>query len=267
VQFSVPKVATGSNFHPVDHNGTKEALRAIQKHLKAIGVKTSIKTATLSRLDAFKTVQTQEPYQCYHPVLSMLQAKRQSKRDYGTTFLWGNTQQETCVYDKLEEMRRRKQPVVGLPRNSMRFEWRGLKPRKVRDTLGMKTAGDLLEGFDHVQATYKRLLEDQLFKRDVSNLEFQSVKDIEAQLAVFIQAGRRYPFTAWLEAVALDRGVSDFEAVKKAVDNSFSNRAARRKIHKKLEAARLDAVTLRTVAPSKRAMGELYTELKTKVLS
>jgi hypothetical protein len=80
VQFSVPKVADGSNYHPTDYNGTERALGEVEDRLKGIGIRTNVQTAKLSRVDAFKTVEASEPYACYHPVLGMLRGTRMAKR-------------------------------------------------------------------------------------------------------------------------------------------------------------------------------------------
>jgi hypothetical protein len=266
VQFSVPKVAIGSNFHSTDHQGTSRALKAVQKHLRDIGIKTNIKTASLSRIDAFKTVETEEPYSAYHPVLSMLQGQRLAKRDYGTTFLWANTQQEICIYDKLVEMRQRKVSIAGFPENSVRFEHRMLKGRKIQETLGMKSVSDLLAGYDHVRDTYNAVMRKQLFQRSISNVASYSVAQVEAELLA-LKSTNRYWFRSWLMAIGMRSIAPDVETIKKAVSKVADSRATAARVCRDLEKARLDAVALEILTPAKRPCGQLYSELKTKVLS
>jgi hypothetical protein len=266
VQFSVPKVADGSNYHPTDAAGTARAVGTIQRGLKEMGIKTNVKTALLSRVDAFKTVEAQEPYFAYHPVLAMLRGQRMAKRDYGTTFLWSNTQQEICVYDKLEEMRKRKVNVSGLAVNSIRFEHRMLKAKKVRDVLGMKSVSDLLDGYDHVRDTYHRVMEKQLFKGSVAQAQVMTVQSIEHQLESFRMRGDRYWFQSYLNAVAMDTLSPDVEALLQALANVSGDTKMVSKIRRQIDQLRLDASALRAVAPSRRTLGELYMELKSGVL-
>jgi hypothetical protein len=267
VQFSVPKVATGSNYHPTDHKGTVQALRSIQKQLGAIGVKTNLKTANLSRVDTFKTVSAQEPYHSYHPVLAMLQGQRMAKRDYGTTFLWGNTQQEICVYDKLVEMQHRKCDVAGLPSNSIRFEHRMLKAKKVRDTLGMRTVEDLVSAPDHVRDTYNKVMEKQLFKQSVAEIEVFAPSEVETLMMALRDAGCRDWFERSLMALAVASGVIDVEAVCKASDKVSSSRMTALRHRRLMRRAEMDAAILRRDEVSKRTLAELYDELKFGVLS
>jgi hypothetical protein len=265
VQFSVPKVATGSNYHAVDHHGTQAALDAVQKYLDKVGIKTNVKTARVSRLDAFKTVEADESFPAYSPVLSMLSGQRMAKRDYGTTFLWANTQAEICAYDKLEEMSRHKQPVAHLPTNSLRFEVRALKGRKVRDWLGIENAGELPGALDHVRDCYNGMMEKHLFRPELSERHVLSAKTIELQLRQ-AKSTERFWFRSWLSALAMQQLAQDLEAVKEAVAAVTDSRTQRSRILRELEQARVDAAALQILGPSKRPLGELYSELREKVL-
>jgi hypothetical protein len=267
VQFSVPKVATGSNYYPTDEKGTVEALETIQKQLLIAGVKTNIKTANLSRVDAFKTVQAQEPYQSYHGILAMLQGQRMAKRDYGTTFLWSNKSQEVCVYDKLAEMQQRKCDISRLPPNSIRFEQRWLKAPKVRDTLEMRTVADLLSNQDHVRDTYHRVMEKQLFKHSMADVVLFTSNQFVDEYNRLGLASNRTGFRRYLSAVALLRGFLDVEAVRQALPQIMPDRMMQSRIRRDLEQAMCDAAALRVEESSKRTMGQLYSELQAGVLS
>ena len=267
VQFSVPKVATGSNYHPTDHKGTVEALKSIQQQLRAIGVKTNLKTANLSRVDTFKTVSAREPYHSYHPVLAMLQGQRMAKRDYGTTFLWGNTQQEICVYDKLVEMQHRKCNIAGLPDNSIRFEHRMLKAKKVRDTLEMRTVSDLLSAPDHVRDTYHKIMEKQLFKLSVEEIEIFTPSQVENLMQATRDSGHRDYVLRSVAALAIAAGVVDAEMICKASDNVASNRMTALRNRRIMKRVQMDAAALQQAGTSKRTLSDLYSELQRGVLS
>ncbi len=268
VQFSVPKVANGSNYHPTDSKGTEAALSGIDARLRGVGISTNIQTAKLSRLDAFKTLETAEPYECYHPVLSMLRGQRMAKRDYGTTFLWGNQSQEICAYDKRVEMQQRKVALDGVPDHPLRFEWRLLKGRKVRESLGgISSVADLLAGYDHVRQSYVATMEKQLFHRSVKEITTITASTLIDQLNTLKAANKRYWFDDFLRAHGLSAVLSNMDAVHYAVKAVSDNPSTRRKIMRKLDAAQMDAALMKIVGPTERTLGELYTELKSKVLS
>jgi hypothetical protein len=267
VQFSVPKVALGSNYYPVSSYGAVRALRVVEKYLADIGISTNLKSAAVSRLDAFKVAVCSEPYDSYHPVFATLQGQRMRRRDYGRTFLWENTLQEICAYDKLEEMRRNKHSVEGLPPNSLRFELRALKMQKVRNWLGIQNAGELLANLDHLEHEYRAVMEKQLFKGEVTQASKLTQGQVREQLEAAKEHCGREWFEKYLLAVAYNALGGDVDAVKAALLEVAGTRQAARKMTKKLEAAHLDAVATSIQGSSRRPLGELYTELREKVLA
>lgn len=266
LQFSLPKLANGTNYYPITEQAAKRALRGLEGDLREIGVSTNLDNAVLSRVDSFRNVLASETYATYHPVLSALKGKRMAQRDYGTTFLWSNTQQELCVYDKLAEMAARKHKTAGLAPNTIRFEHRLLKARKVRDTLSMATAGDLLSDLAHVETTFKANLEKQLFSKSVSDVEAFLEVELENQLRFFCERGDRFWFQSWLSAVALRGLAVDSELILSAVGKVTNHRSTQLRIKRQLEAAKMDAMQLELSANPKRTLAELYTELQSKVL-
>ncbi len=266
VQFSVPKVANGSNYEPADLEATGTALVTMQSELRSIGIRTNILRATVSRLDSCKTICTQEPYEAYAPILSRLQGQRVSKRDYGTTFLWHNTLQEVCVYDKIAEMLVRKKNVSKLPKNSVRVEHRMLKARKVRDVLGFNSVADLLVGFEQVEASYKSAMKTQLFRYSPAELEIVTVKDFESYLKVFKEAGNAAYVDAFVRAVGFRQLSADKEAFLRAVENVSDSRMTLSRTKKKLVQSEIDALALQRETTSKHTLGELYRELEREVL-
>lgn len=267
VQFSVPKLAEGTNYRATDSRGTSRALRAVQSYLAEVGINTNLKTAAVSRLDAFKVAVCSEPFDAYQPVFATLQGQRMRRRDYGRTFLWENTLQEICVYDKLEEMRRNKHSVEGLPPNSLRFELRALKMQKVRSWLGIENAGELVANLDHIEHEYREMMRKQLFKGEVS----QAAKLTQGQFQERIEAAKEHGGREWFSKLLLAHAYNalggDVEALKAALSEVGGSRQAVHKMTKKLEEAHLDAVAMSIQGSSRRPLGELYTELREKVLA
>lgn len=267
VQFSVPKVATGTNFRAVDAAGTTRALAQAQKYLRDIGIKTKLASAAVSRLDAFRNAECSEPFAAYHPVLATLQGQRMRRRDYGRTLLWENTLSELCAYDKLEEMVRNKHSIEGLKRNVLRFEARALKMQKVRAWLGIENAGQLPDALPHIEQQYREMMRKQLFKGEVSHASKLTQGQVREQLEAAKEHCGREWFEKYLLAVAYNALGGDVEAVKAALLEVAGTRQAARKMTKKLEEAHLDAVATSIQGSSRRPLGELYTELREKVLA
>jgi hypothetical protein len=271
VEFSVPKVARGSNFKPADYLDTKGAITMVQRKLTKLGIKTNLKTAKISRLDSCKRPETQEAYHAYQPVLSMMQGQRMAKREYGTTFLWHNTVQEICVYDKIEEMKRRKHPVKGLPQNVVSFEHRLLKARKVRDATGLSNVTDLLDGFEQVGICYREAMKKQLFKHEPADVEVMTANHFVEQLTRLKESSAegstsRYYVQEYLTSLAFHKLGADADAFMSAVEQVSDNRATRSQVKKKLQAARANALSMEKSLCSNRTLGELYRELEQEVL-
>jgi hypothetical protein len=189
-----------------------------------------------------------------------------AKRDYGTTYLWHNTLQEVCVYDKIEEMKRKKHSVAGLPANSIRFEHRMLKARKIRDVTGLGTVSDLLSGYEQVKAGYVDAMRKQLFKRSPAEVSVLSEGEMVTQLERLQANGKRYYLREYLMAVAVGRMESDFDALVSAVEKVCGNRMTALRLRNQLDQARMDALALRTSAGCSQTLGELYRELERKVV-
>jgi hypothetical protein len=269
VQFSVPKVANGSNYHPLQPREAREAVKEVERDLRRIGISTNIETARVSRLDTFKNVVAEEPFACYHPMFALLNGKRMQKRDYGTTFLWHNTQQELCIYDKLAEMAHLKADVRRLPANTIRFEHRLLKSRKVTETLGgIRTVHDLFSGYDVLPRVFEKAMRENVFSYDVAQVEAIITSELERDMAHFREHSGRNWMQQYLKAFGLFHLLqrTEIETVKRIVDKLSDDRTKAWRVHKDLEKLRMDGAALRVVGRSRRTVGTLYRELRSKVL-
>jgi hypothetical protein len=217
-------------------------------------------------LDAAKTEAMREPFAGYGPVLSRLEGKRAMRRDYGSTMLWGNTRWEICGYDKREEMRRAKLRLDGLPPNALRMELRALKAAKVRELFGLKTVAELRDALDHVRAVYRSEMEKQLFKHELPEESLLSRADLVQQLTACKEGGRFW-FRAWVEAWAMEQLAPEAAALKDAVRQVAETRQVANRIVRQIEQAEREGMALRQVGPSRRTWGDLYNELRDKVLS
>jgi hypothetical protein len=269
VQFSVPKVANGSNYQPADFTATKNALKTIHSELKRIGIKTNLKTAALSRVDSCKTIVTSEPYAAYHRVLLSVTGTDLSikRRDYGSTFLWHNTQQQICVYDKIKEMKARKHSTRGLPPNSIRFEHRMLKARKIRDAIGLANVKDLLGGFEQIEMGYNKAMRKRLFHYSVAEVEAVTSRSLAEQLIHLRDSGSRYFLRDFLTALGAAEMAGNMEALLNAVETVTDSRATYHRTRKQLDNAQHQALRLQNSKYSRRTLKDLYQELERGVLA
>ena len=261
-------MANGSNYQPADLTATKNALKTIHSELKRIGIKTNIKTATLSRLDACKTVVTSEPYEAYHPVLISVTGTDLSikRRDYGSTFLLHNTQQQFCVYDKIAEMKANKHSIKNLPSNSIRFEHRMLKARKIRDASGLCNVKDLIAGYEQVEACYSKAMRKKLFHYSASELEAVTSRSLAEQLQHFCDSGSRYYLRDFLVSLGMAQMAGNMEPLLKAVEMVSESRMTYHRARKQLKTAQEQALVLRSSKHSRRTLKDLYNELQEGVL-
>lgn len=278
VNFSLPKRCAGNNYEAVGLEESREAVRGVERELKEIGIRTNIERARVSRLDAFRNVITDEPFIAYQRVFGVCQAKRMQKRDYGTTFLWHNTQQETCVYDKLAEMAARKVDVLQFPANTMRFEHRLLNGRKVRDALGgVRTIGDLWEGYERVAAMFEKAMRSNLFRFTTEEIEIETGNELARLMQLFYQRGRRYWFDDFLRAYGLATLLerADVETILGAAEkvvlesglSPVTARTTRHKLGRKLHQTRFDLEIIKPHSEGTlKTIGTLYRELESKVL-
>jgi hypothetical protein len=268
VHFSVPRLFTGSNYRPVGQEGCRAVLGAMEGFLRDVGVHCDIWKAKLSRVDSFRNVITSEPYPVYHQLFNLLQARRTQKRDYGTTFLWHNTQQQFTVYDKIQEMRFKHVNVSDYPANTLRFEHRLLNSRKVHDSLGFDTVLDLQNNYGDIEKNFVSSFGENLFKYEVKDVQILCQSELEAELITFKNLYGRYWFSSYLEAVGLQsllkRG--NMDVLKKAVESVSGNRMLGYRLSKKMERAQLNMELLQKDRVSGKTLSSLYTELKEKVL-
>jgi hypothetical protein len=267
VQFSAPKVVNGDNFNLSDAPTTVKACQGIEDRLKDIGIKTNVRDAFISRLDVAKNIQVSEPTQSYFPVLGMLQGKRMSKRDYGTTYTWGNKSHEICAYDKLAEMAKRKVSTANIS-PTIRLEWRLLKAAKFRAATSMRTVNDVLNDYGHIEQCYRASMAKQLFSADVPTFERLRASDIEREMKLFQERGNKSWWRDWVMASSLKGVLPDFDTILSSAVKLSTNRMQTSRIRKDFQAARMDAMALvESENPDKQNLSQLYGELKDKTLA
>jgi len=266
VQLSVPKFLTGDNFYPVGDEAKRLPVE-LETELRSRGIGLNVNDMRVSRLDAFQNVYASETFGDYIPVFRLLRAKRQNRRDYGSTFLWENTQREICVYDKLTEVKNRGYEVEGYPQNTIRFEYRLLKSKSVKDALHVKTVNKLFGNLDSVRDVFRDALRYHLFDLETSEVKRLVSSELRTVTKHYFENGGRY----WLSKMLKDYGaysiarLSSVDIFGEIVENLAGNRMTGYRAKKYVRDCRNKIAGLEILDCGK-TIDELYQELKTKVL-
>ncbi len=269
VAMEVPRVASSSNYHPTDKAGTEKALGIVQRHLDSIGLKCNVMAAQPARADIFRNIVADEPYSCYAPVLQLINGTRMEKRGYENGFLWENGVQQVCAYDKLQKMVRDKLSIAGLPANTIRFEMRLLKSRKVRDTLNVRTARELLDSYDEIIKAYEKTMQQQIFRHKVAAVDALSFSDLKAGMKYFYEHEERN----WLQSYVTACGYqfltmhASIDTIIQAVTEVEDDKDKRSRLKRQLKNTQFQTESLLASGPSKRTTGQLYEEMRDKVFA
>ena len=269
LHFSVPKVHYGDNYYSVGEQGTEAVFNQVEAELRENGFYCNLKKADFSRIDTFKNIEPEEPFEVYSALFQLLNARKGVKRDYGTSFLVGNTQQEFIVYDKLEEMRRQKKDISSFP-ETMRFEHRLLNKTKIENVLGFAQVADLFKGgYAVIKDKRKASWKESLFKYSVEEVVQLGSQELAETMSYFERTHGRNWFGYFLRSygafyLAQHAGV---EVVQKALEYFEPDRMKVYRARKTLEEAERELLFYRKEQASKKTYAVLYEELKEKVLA
>jgi hypothetical protein len=270
VHFSVPKVYSGNaeNVWPCDEGQTLDAICQVQEGLANQGVKADLlDTAEISRFDTFVNVQTSEPFQAYDGVFQLLKARQANQRDYGSTYLVHNKSQEFCVYDKVQELQNRHLNTGGLP-ELVRFEHRLLKKRKVQSLLGFSSVSDMFNGgWAVIKDKRRESWREALFRYNPSEFEHLATSEVLAMMNAYYQTGSRNWFSQYWKHFGMITAVQSFgfEVIEDAIWRcGIPDRTAYRYVKELQELENGHAMN--ELVTNTKTMGDLYSELKQKVL-
>lgn len=276
VHFSVPKVFHGGvNYYPVGCDGVRAVVERVERELAKDGVRTNLQKARLSRVDVFDNVVGDEPFPTYAPMFTLLSAKRQREKiEYAggegvtvTGYRWGNKQQVTVVYDKLEEMGKRKIDLAGYPKNTLRFEHRLLNGRKIQSSAGLVTVGDLWRGYDALRGTYRREME-YLFRHEPGEVTVLCLDSLRGELERWKETYGRQWRARFLKTYGLKHllAFADVASIKRAFGDVQGNRMARRRVERELEGLHMSLAMAEREPVSMKALSTLYREIRGKLL-
>lgn len=267
LQTSLPKVVKDDNYSPLSDAETKEAVEVIGQDLRSRGVGLNLDNCQLSRVDLFKNIIGDNDFLTYSPLFSLLQSKRQQKRDYGTTFTWQNTQREVCVYDKLVEMKSRGVEVSRYPGNSIRFEYRLKNSRVCGREIGSKTVKDLVNNLDGLSKKYQDAMSKSIFSLGVEDVNILASQELQIAMRSYADLYGEFWFSRFLRdfgAYTLSRFASD-EVVKVVLACVIGDRVKLWRAIKFFDESKRDFAMSSRVNQDK-TLADLYDELRSKVI-
>lgn len=273
LQCSLPKVIAADNYKPLSKAEAEQAITSVGKDLWSSGFHTDINKSNISRIDTFRNVLTEEPYQQYADLFRVLRGKRKLKRDYGSTFLWHNTQEQLCVYDKLAEMRIRKKDTKDYPENTMRFEHRLLNKRKAKNVLGFSAVEAIPDNWQVIKDKTIEAWKRDLFSFTVDDIEVLASGEVEDLVRHFSNKNERYlsNFYKYYGALQLSKMISPetFGLVigRVEAETQRSETAQRLRVYRAIKRQSEMSRTLAMILPDRtgKKLSDLYSELRYKV--
>lgn len=268
-QFSIPKVASGdNNFYAIDKAGTRLAIEEVENELAESGIKTKLDHAHISRIDTIRNVETIEPFCSYYSLFTLLKCKRGIQRGYGTTMLLHNTQQEFCIYDKVEELRSRGIDTARYPGQTMRFEHRLLNKAKVESVYGFTQVQDIFKGgWEVIERCQVRAWAKSLFSHSVADIILLGSQQLVSELRLYKDRYSRQWFDNYLRdygAYSL-AAIAGIEVVCLALKELESNRMKLHRAEKLLSERKRNIEFMREEPESHKTLAVLYEELRQKV--
>jgi len=186
VTTSLPRLLSENNFKTLSVLEQKLALKQLEKLLAVNGIKTNINNATLSRVDTFTNIKTDNIFFAYSNLFSLMECSRMKSVGWGDeSFLWKNGNQQIMIYDKVQEMRQKfPETKFRNKRNIMRFENRLLKKRSIENKLHLVTVDDIYKNYDQVKEFHKNEINKRIFKYSIDDIETLTENDLRKKFHI-----------------------------------------------------------------------------------
>ena len=271
LQCSLPKVIAGDNYKSLNKAEAEKAINSVGQELWESGFHTDINKGNISRIDTFRNVITEEPYLQYADLFRILRGKRKLKRDYGSTFLWHNTQEQLTIYDKIAEMKIKKVDTRNYPINTMRFEHRLLNKRKAAKVLGFSAVEAIPDNWQVIKDKTRQAWGRDLFSFTIQDIEVMACEEIEKIYRYARRTSKRYlnKFFSLLGAYYLS--AIKPETLREMIDRCESGESygtRKVKVHRALKKFTELEREVKLILPNQngKRLSDYYTELKDKVL-
>jgi hypothetical protein len=245
VQASLPRYLQPTNFNSLSITDEKKVLNQLEKDLAGMGIKTNIWESNISRVDTFTNLITEENFNSYSNLFSIIQGTRLQNYSYnGETYLWKNGEKQITCYDKIKDLKAKTKDVTAygfLPANVMRMETRMLRKRKIRSVLSFLNLKDLYKNYDYLRINHKHEIETCIFKYEIADVERLTGNFIKEDMQYFYKKGSRLWFNNYLKmfGVASLLKLSDMETIIEKVNEIIDGDEVRKLKNKRMVKSRI----------------------------
>ena len=215
------------NLNPYNKDQAKLALNKLYNSLCEDGIELELENSLLSRVDLFKNIYLNHPFESYTPLFETLRASRLKKLPHESSWYFNNTLRGIIIYDKKGQMKDT-QKIEKSNTSIVRFEYRMKKRQKCKNDLPFDTFGELIDGWDSLPSIYHKLMTEFIFKSadKYSVKKCDAKSDLDELIWFHDNFSRR-----WFEKYLLVNGASkvmekvgDIDLVhRELIDNSLSS--------------------------------------------
>lgn len=165
ITLSVPKRCFGYNLPPVDSRQFRGVINGVADTLPEIGIEGEVWSAKVCGIDLSRNIELNEPFEKYMPLLRCVNPPRIDRvRHFKSGVLMMNTQRTLRIYDKVAEMKRRRQRTWEMEDNLniLRAEHSWRNGKVVRKELGIETVQDLLNSHHQLENLFRDAMRQTL---------------------------------------------------------------------------------------------------------
>ena len=232
VSFNPSKIHHPYNLVSVQDKGYKEAITAIKKEMKDIGVTVDLDKMKIVRADLARQNEMSRPVQQYNSAFNLCKMRRaKNQRQYEGGYLFGNTQKQSMFYDKGLQLENNGVGLMYGEKNLMRGEIRLLKDKSFASLFKLDTLDQLnLLSPEEIENHYKSFLNRNLFinqyQADQTCLDF----DGEAQRLEWYRTNYgRDALLRYLAEVSLDLFLLKFGSIDTFINQVVKKSGYRRR--------------------------------------
>lgn len=225
IQCSVPKFLGKQNIYLANNNDFSCFIVELEKELAESGIFLDVRKCNISRLDVTKNVETRYDFSKYVPLLRKLQFSRDKlNREYNNqTYLMGNGSRVLCCYNKIAEMKAKRESIAGLPNDIFRAEYRALNKTTVRTTYRFKDVEAMEKDFENIESVYKNSLKKNLFRGEVieDDAEYEEMEIIRRAIKDSGR-GKKNFYEAAIMQILVKNSESKLKGICSKADNVLS---------------------------------------------
>ncbi len=183
VTFNPSKIHHPYNLVSIQDEGYKEAISAVKKEMKDIGVDADFDKMKIVRGDIAGQDEMSRPVHQYNAAFNFCKMKRaRNQRQYEGGYLFGNSQKQSIFYDKGLELENQGVGLMYGEKHLMRGEIRLLKPKSFASLFKLDTLDQFnLLSPGEIENYYKTFLNRNLFINQYQGEQLCLDLDNEAQ--------------------------------------------------------------------------------------